>query len=110
MLTLQGKELSSIALPPAILRPRLARGLQAALWHPNGSAVAVALKMEKGTFVVAFILQDDGSYVATDVSDGPKGSVLSPERRSRTRDYQRLVHRVALSGLRPRIGTQPDLH
>jgi hypothetical protein len=63
-----GKELGSIAVPPRVSATALDRGLKETLRHPNGNDLAVGFKGDKGSFVVVFLLQPNGAYLAVDVS------------------------------------------
>ena len=71
-----GKELGSIVLPLRVSAASLSEGLKAKLVHPNGHDVAVGfigenrsfVRGEYSSFVVIFLRQASGAYLAVDVS------------------------------------------
>jgi hypothetical protein len=63
-----GKEVGSIVVPPGISERDVQDGLKRLLFHPNGNDLAVGFKADKGSFVVVFLRQASGAYVAVDVS------------------------------------------
>ena len=78
-----GSEAGSIPVPSRVSASALAEGLGKAVWHPNRDDVAVGFKGDEkaipaggGTglnpqvqsFVVVFLLQPGGTYIAVDVS------------------------------------------
>jgi hypothetical protein len=77
-----GSESGSIAVPSRVSASALAEGLEKAIWHPNRDDVAVGfigdeqmipdrrVARDAGpvSFVVVFLLQPGGTYIAVDVS------------------------------------------
>ena len=71
-----GKELGSLAVPARVPSSSIAEGLTGALVHPNGHDLAVGFKGanrsyvrgQTSGFVVVFLRQASGAYLAVDVS------------------------------------------
>jgi hypothetical protein len=64
----EGTEVGSIVVPPRVSKSAIDQELNTVLWHQNGNDVAVGFKGDQGSFVVVFLKQPDGRYVAVDVS------------------------------------------
>jgi hypothetical protein len=81
-----GRDLGSIAVPVTLSDPAIEDGLRKVLVHPNGDDLAVGFKSDKGSFVVVFLRQPDGSYLAVDVSAVEKVNIggIGPNRTYRT--------------------------
>jgi hypothetical protein len=84
-----GREAGSIAVPPRVTVSALAEGLEKAVWHPNRDDVAVGFEGKEQvipdvrvardaapiSFVVVFLLQPEGTYIAVDVSQVEKVNI-----------------------------------
>jgi len=55
-------------VPPRVSAEALDEGLKGIVRHPNGIDLAAGFKGDKGSFVVVFLRQASGSYLAVDVS------------------------------------------
>ena len=77
-----GQELGSIAVPSRVGRSALDQGLKGMLRHPNGNDLALGFRGEGDSFVVVFLLQANGSYLAVDVSQVERANigVVGPNR------------------------------
>lgn len=77
-----GKQLGSIAVPGRVSAADLDEGLKGMLWHPDGSGLALGFKGDKGSFVVVFLRQASGAYVAVDVSQVERANIgaIGPNR------------------------------
>jgi len=64
----EGREAGSLAVPPRVSASSLDHGIKGAVWHSGGQDVAVGFKGDKSSFVVVFLRQPDGRYIAADVS------------------------------------------
>jgi hypothetical protein len=63
-----GKELGSIDVPPRVPAAALDEGLRGVLKDPRGVDLAIGVKGVRQSFVVVFLRQASGSYLAVDVS------------------------------------------
>jgi hypothetical protein len=68
VITREGVQRGSITMPPGLSASDIDEGVRRALWHPNGRDVALGFKSPKASFVVVFLEQASGSYLAADVS------------------------------------------
>jgi hypothetical protein len=78
-----GRDVGSIAIPPGVTRAALDEGIAAALWHPNGRDVAAGVNGNGGSFVVVFLEQPTGTFLAVDVSRVERANIggIGPSRR-----------------------------
>jgi hypothetical protein len=63
-----GKNVGSIVIPMAMPALTVEQGLRNILRHPNGNDLAIGFNSAQSSFVVVFLLQRDGSYLAVDVT------------------------------------------
>jgi len=68
VLVKDGKNAGSVAIPVTLPASVVEGGLGKILRHPNGNDVAIGFNSAKSSFVVVFLLQRDGSYLAVDVT------------------------------------------
>jgi len=80
-----GKELGSIDVPPRVSAKALDEGLKGIVRHPNGIDLAAGFQGDKGSFVVVFLRNSSGTYLAVDISqvEQRNGGVIGPSRRYR---------------------------
>lgn len=68
-------ELGSIALAPGSAPAAIDAGVKGALWHPNGRDVALGINGPRASFVVVFLQQAGGTYLAVDVSNVERANI-----------------------------------
>lgn len=80
-----GKELGGIAIPTDVSAAAIDAGLATIVWHPGGRDFACAFARTKGSFVVVFLAQSDGTYRGVDVSQVEKVNIgaIGPFRKYR---------------------------
>jgi hypothetical protein len=95
-----GNVLGSVDVPPRVSAAALDAGLKGVLRHPNGIDLAAGFEGDKGSFVVVFLQQASGSYLAVDVSQVEQKNIgaIGPSRQYRER------HTVPTEWLPDRIG------
>jgi hypothetical protein len=95
-----GKELGSVDVPPRVSAAALDAGLKGVVRHSNGIDLAAGFEGDTGSFVVVFLRQASGSYLAVDVSQVEQKNIgaIGPFRQYRER------HTVPTEWLPDRIG------
>lgn len=84
------EELGSIEFPPGVSSRSIEDGLKRILWHPNGQDLAVAFIGEKNSFIVVFLRNQAGKYLAVDVSQVENGNFGKLGREFRRKDFATL--------------------
>ena len=80
-----GKELGGVPVPADVSLAAIDAGLKTIVWHPGGRDFACAFARMKGSFVVVFLVQGDGTYRAVDVSQVETANIggIGPNRQYR---------------------------